>query len=260
MGRKFAFFIDIDGTLTAERGKIPRENVLAIMQARRQGHFVFINTGRSRGNIDSELFEALQVADGIICGNGCHLIINRRDVFKESIPAELAFDVADYVALHPDLWCLMEGEHYVTVVESSPNKQVNEGRSLVTRPGQFREEHGNEPVEVIAVGPYLPDDFTQRFGFGLEMFPMSGYTDCVRKGCGKAKALGKVASMFEISHENTVAVGDSGNDLPMLESAGIAVVMGNADDSLKQIADIVTDTNLNAGVGKAILKIISDQN
>ena len=53
-----------------------------------------------------------------------------------------------------------------------------------------------------------------------------------------------------------MAIGDSENDRNMLEFAGIAVVMGNAPDAIKEIADFVTLTNNEAGVAYAVEKLI----
>ena len=55
--------------------------------------------------------------------------------------------------------------------------------------------------------------------------------------------------------ENVMAFGDSYNDMHMLMWAGTGVAMGNADARLKSIADVVTDTNTNAGVAKAMYEL-----
>ena len=56
--------------------------------------------------------------------------------------------------------------------------------------------------------------------------------------------------------ENTIAVGDSNNDYDMLTYAGIGVAMANSQQSILDIADYVTDSNLNCGVAKAIEKFL----
>ena len=53
-----------------------------------------------------------------------------------------------------------------------------------------------------------------------------------------------------------MCIGDSGNDLSMLNEAGLAVVMGNAEDDIKKYADFITDSNENSGVAMAINKFI----
>ena len=57
------------------------------------------------------------------------------------------------------------------------------------------------------------------------------------------------------AHE-VIAVGDSENDLSMLQFAGLGVSMGNGDEEIKNRADYITDTNDNDGVAKVIEKFI----
>ena len=49
-----------------------------------------------------------------------------------------------------------------------------------------------------------------------------------------------------------MACGDGGNDIAMLQHAGIGVAMGNADDDVKQYADYVTDSVDEDGIFKAL--------
>lgn len=49
-----------------------------------------------------------------------------------------------------------------------------------------------------------------------------------------------------------VAIGDTENDLAIIEAAGIGVAMGNATDAVKARADYVTTTNTKDGVAAAI--------
>ena len=58
-----------------------------------------------------------------------------------------------------------------------------------------------------------------------------------------------------IKREDTIAIGDSMNDYHMLQFAGIAVAVGNAEEQIKDIADIITEDCNNSGVGKALERI-----
>lgn len=53
-----------------------------------------------------------------------------------------------------------------------------------------------------------------------------------------------------IKSNEVIAFGDDYNDVDMLKYAGIGVAMGNAQEDVKDIADFVTDTNMNDGVAK----------
>ena len=80
--------------------------------------------------------------------------------------------------------------------------------------------------------------------------------EVLTKGVNKAFGLEKLAQKLNIQPSEIAAVGDAANDIEMLEYAGLAIAMGNASEEVKAIADIVTDTNENNGVIKAIDKLI----
>lgn len=76
------------------------------------------------------------------------------------------------------------------------------------------------------------------------------------KGVNKASALKKVCHELGITMNNVLAIGDSLNDIKMIQQAGIGVAMGNAQEAIKNVADHVTDTNNDDGVAKAIEKFV----
>lgn len=80
--------------------------------------------------------------------------------------------------------------------------------------------------------------------------------EVLTKGVNKAFGLEKLAQKLNIQPSEIAAVGDAANDIEMLEYAGLAIAMGNASEEVKSISDIVTDTNENNGVIKAIDNLI----
>ena len=68
----------------------------------------------------------------------------------------------------------------------------------------------------------------------------------------KGKALMDLAAGLGIRREEILAIGDNENDLGMFRAAGTAAAMGNASDSVKQAADLVTDTNERDGAAMVI--------
>lgn len=65
-----------------------------------------------------------------------------------------------------------------------------------------------------------------------------------------------LARHLRITREEVIAVGDSENDLSMIEFAGLGVAMGNSPELIKSKADYITDTNDRDGVAKVIDKFI----
>ena len=80
--------------------------------------------------------------------------------------------------------------------------------------------------------------------------------EVLTKGVNKAFGLEKLVQKLNIQPSEIAAIGDAANDIEMLEYAGLAIAMGNASEEVKVISDIVTDTNENNGVIKAIDNLI----
>jgi hydroxymethylpyrimidine pyrophosphatase-like HAD family hydrolase len=66
---------------------------------------------------------------------------------------------------------------------------------------------------------------------------------------GKAEGLRVLAERWAIPPERVVAVGDAGNDVPMLTGAGLGVAMGNAYPEAVAAADRVIGTNDTDAIG-----------
>ena len=75
-------------------------------------------------------------------------------------------------------------------------------------------------------------------------------------GISKGRGLMALAERLGLALDEVMAVGDSGNDLTMLEAAGLGVAMGNATEEIKQAADVITADNNHDGVAEAIEKYV----
>ena len=91
-------------------------------------------------------------------------------------------------------------------------------------------------------------DFSSAFG--------SKYVEIFAKNTSKGTALNALASRLGIAKEEIACIGDSANDLPMFEAAGLKIAMGNAVQELKKKADIVAYSNHIDGAAKVIEQYI----
>ena len=73
------------------------------------------------------------------------------------------------------------------------------------------------------------------------------FADMIPADGGKPVGIQKMLDYYGIERENTMAFGDGGNDMEMLDYAGIGVVMGNASDEVKKHGNYITDTSDNDG-------------
>ncbi len=81
-----------------------------------------------------------------------------------------------------------------------------------------------------------------------------GYFDIMREGVTKASAIQMLAKYLGIDKKEIIAIGDGGNDKEMLQAVGLKVAMKNAKPSLKEIADVITTVDNNAGRSGKIYK------
>ena len=72
------------------------------------------------------------------------------------------------------------------------------------------------------------------------------------KGVHKALGITKLCEYLNMNVNEVIAVGDSDNDLEILETVGLAVAMGNANERVKKIDDVIVSDNEHCGVKEAI--------
>lgn len=85
------------------------------------------------------------------------------------------------------------------------------------------------------------------------------YLEITNSHVSKEKALRELAKMYDLSLDKTMTLGDNFNDLPMLELAGLGVAMQNAPSAVKKSAKVVTESNNQNGVSKAIHKYVLNE-
>lgn len=77
-----------------------------------------------------------------------------------------------------------------------------------------------------------------------------------RKGGNKASGVQRLCKYFNVTMEETIAIGDDRNDIDMLEEVGLGIAMGNAHENIQKIADYVTASNEENGVALALEKFL----
>ena len=104
----------------------------------------------------------------------------------------------------------------------------------------------------------IPEDLQGKIEKDLATLEVSGVwsstcsMEITHRCATKGGALQRLCGIMGIPLEQVLALGDSGNDLSMLQMAGMGVAMGNAPEFVKQAADAVTQTNMEDGAAIAI--------
>lgn len=85
---------------------------------------------------------------------------------------------------------------------------------------------------------------------------MKDNLEVMNKGVTKGNAVKMLARMYGIDRKEIIAIGDNENDMSMIEYAGMGIAMGNAEESLKNVAKCITGDYQEDGVAEAIEKFI----
>ena len=250
-----AIFFDIDGTLVSlKTHRIPQSAVDAITQAKRQGVKIFISTGRPFPLIDN-IGEIRHLVDGYITTNGAWCFIGDRVISCSPIPQN---DAATMVRLAAEMnfGTLVVGEKDIIMHNDNGASEVF--RQLLN----VRNLKSDVPVETVLsqrvlqftpiismeqeerLKPYLPGCESSRW--------CPDFADFTARGVNKGKGLLAMITGLNISIGETMAFGDGGNDLAIVKTAGVGVAMGNANESLKAVADYVTETVDDDGISNAL--------
>lgn len=250
-------FFDIDGTLRDEvTGVVSKETRLAVKEARNNGHIAFLNTGRSLAELDGEIMDV--GFDGVVCGCGTYVDFRGKNLVKESITGKEAEHIVQLLEKYK-VQGLLEGQKYFYISRFTTNKKLLEVKDYfgleVNRKCRFWQD---ETPEFQKFTVWLNDD-SDFWGFMEQIKERFTYIkrdhdfyEIIPKGYSKATGMKYMVKHLGISEAHTLAIGDSTNDLAMLEYAGISVAMGNSSDTVKQQVDFVTKSVDEEGVAYAL--------
>ena len=260
-------FLDIDGTIRDFDGSIPDSAARAIARARACGHEVLISSGRPECEIEPRVM-ALGF-DGVISASGSYVSYHGRCIRHEYFPPELYRELTGTL-LEND--CLVQFQcHEKTCIMADQEEDfVRLGRDLQAMLGEDAMELSGIPQAVDGPGAleqvekllYFSDSFSNEdvvktWGSRLYVVPLS-FPNPRRFGgelslatANKAEGIKCVLAAAGKDSGDTVAVGDSDNDLEMLRFCGLGIAMGNATPAARAAADRVTDDLKNDGLYKA---------
>lgn len=278
--------IDLDGTTLNSNKEISRETAQAIKEVQQRGHIVMILSGRPSSFIEHELSK-----HGLECpiggSNGTELIAEGKiiklsdltTIQGQRIAMELDAEEVPYnITTDKGTFTSRKWSERLNGIISSGNvlneyKLHKDYHMITTPPESYGNKFFKNSTEIIKKGvsihkfmlltlepekkaritsklELIKDTYiTSSSPFNLEVMHIDG---------NKGNGLRKMAEHFQIPLEQTIAIGDEKNDLPMFKVAGVSIAMGNAELDIKKQCDHVTLTNDENGVAHAMKKYINE--
>lgn len=266
--------IDLDGTLLTNDKRIPTQNIKALEKAMQQGIHIVICTGRTLPSV-RHLLAQLPVhgEDGyLILQNGTvtHQLPDFQVVSQTTLQLPARKALVEFMLPYDEqggsLISFDQDNMWVSSSRVFNQWVLQDAAILRTKPQRLSHNDflmmDNLHKAMAIAEPSLVDQIelslTDAVQTHLAPVRSNDYIlEFLPHSYNKASALKTLAAQLNIRSHEVMAIGDQLNDLEMIEWAGIGVAMGNAVDPIIAAAQFKTDTNENAGVAKAIHRILS---
>jgi Cof subfamily protein (haloacid dehalogenase superfamily) len=277
---------DMDGTLLNSNQQISEENKEAILKAQAQGIEFVVATGRSYQEATYVLAQA-GLTCPVICVNGAEVRSKEGDVLSATpIDKQLARETASrlmdkdvYFEVYTNKGAFtMDADKAISILVDiimSANPEVNREEITDTAGARLRDDliHTIEDYELLFADENYQIYKLLAFSLDAERLESANQSlleleglavstsghdnlEITNEQAQKGIALESFVKAKGIDLMETMAIGDNYNDVSMLEKAGRSVAMGNADYYIKSLCDVITDTNEESGVAKAIFEVI----
>ena len=256
--------LDMDDTLLNDDHKISIENREMLAKAKEKGVLVILASGRPTPAMTAYAKE-LGLEDSYMISYNGAVITNLKEneiIFEQTLTQEQIYELYDYSVQHnTHIITYVEGkvvsetsseyidielnitglEHnkvldFKAAVQSSAVKCI-----LLEEPSYLREVEQH----LKAAMPHLSVCMSKPF-----------FLEVAQNGIDKGASVKFLADKLNILQSEVIAVGNAGNDLSMIEYAGLGVWVDNVDAHLRDKADVIVASNNNDGVAEVVKRFI----
>jgi len=252
--------LDLDGTILNEDMTISPRVRRALAAAQAQGVHVTLASGRSYPSMRRWATE-LGITAPLVTYQGAEVVDpqTHRTLLQRSFSRVLVPELRDF-ARHHDLSLTLYADGRIYVENKRESDAFYDqwfGLPFRIVP-DLAEAAQAEPIKFLIIGQGPDLDalrplVERRFGERMQIVRSHAYfLEGLALGADKGAALAWVADQLGVHREETMAVGDSGNDIAMVAWAGVGIAMGNAIDEVKRVSDWVAPSMDADGAAVAI--------
>lgn len=266
-------FIDIDGTLFDHaKDAIPESAKNAILSAKSKGHKIFLSTGRPYADIDQEILNF--PLDGMIVSCGAVVYVDNKPIYCKTYPQKELISLIQFM-LDNNIGFSLDGIHknYLTeeafnclsslMFKNNEDSELSHAMMAKNNCFPFEDMKEEDLKAVVKISIFtknkksceklfqkIPESLT---GFMYKNKHLNLYNGEISiKGITKATGLKKITTYLNKNIKDTIAIGDSLNDLDILQEAGLSICMGNGADECKEIANFTTKHISDDGLAYAL--------
>lgn len=266
---------DLDGTTLTEHKYLSEGNRKALEEAARRGVILVPASGRMKDFLPPEITGLPGVRYAITAnGAGVYDLEEGRTVWESLIPNEKAREVQALLAEY-DLFVEYYHNGRSITRKGDPQRAIShfgmpqEKLHFLTKDYEFVEdlstmlsETGLRPEKINL--PYVgPPEHRQEVWRRLDALGGLQLTSSIPDnievnvlGADKGHALEALAGQLGIPQEKVMALGDNGNDVAMLQYAGVSVAMEDGSQEAKDAAKFVTVAHTQDGLARALERFV----
>ncbi len=262
--------LDLDGTIISNSTKISEKCIDAINTVADKGVIIAICTGRVMGEIPEKI-KNLKSVKYFITSGGSSIVTNLSDsIYSNTIDYDIAnkiFEILNEYKCLIDLYIDGQGYMQYSDLKKLDFYNVNDGFEQILYTSRCMKDdimeyyNANKP-RLEKINLFFADKKERREAIyrisKLNPAPKLAHSmeynlEITSSTACKGQALQHLCHLTGVDMSEVMAMGDSNNDISMLKLAGISVAMGNASESVRNIAKYITDTCENNGAAKAII-------
>lgn len=249
-------FFDVDGTLyNHHEYKVTESAIKAIKQLKDNGIKVCIATGRPIEMLSQieEFIDEIEF-DYVITSNGQSVYEKGKLIYKNYLDKEDVLSIVN-IAHQNNLSVSLVGDDFNVI------NKLNDLAVLSCNAINFPcpdvvdlKDYINKAIDHLVCYEMIEEQ--RHFEGQLKKTIMTSWSnrvfDFVPDNGVKVNGIKKVLEHLKLDPGEAMAFGDGNNDIDMIAYVGVGVAMGNAVDSLKEVADEVADTINNDGIFKML--------
>lgn len=258
--------LDMDDTLLNDNHKISKRNKRMLIKAQEMGVFVVLASGRPTQSMTkyAEELEMAKYGSYMISFNGAVItnLENNEVIFERSLTKEEIHGLHDF--------SIINNVHIITYIDgkivSETDSNYIEVEKRLTGMAHNKVSCFKSAVNQSAVKCLMLEEPSHLKDVGEKlkkarpnlMVSLSKpfFLEIVPNGVDKAKSIEILANHLNIKQEEIIAVGNAGNDLSMVEYAGLGIWVDNVSPELRHKADVIVASNNKDGVAEVVERFL----
>jgi len=233
---------DFDNTLLFHN-QMKDDDVNRIKQFQKDGNLFGVCTGRSFKGIDKASQPYQLNYDFYILLSGAYILNKQKEIiFEKQIPMNLVIEIFDY-SNHQEASVVYQNEMYIVTSKKEHDYfgiYLESFKQLQTDSVSAFSFHFKK--DEIKKATKLTQMINKKYGHMIEAFQNNEHIDLAPKGCSKGNGIKIIKDYFQIDDQDIYAIGDSTNDLPMLDVVKNSYTFTYAKQNVQKHANHIVES------------------